>query len=162
IRAGQQDGSIVVVANRDALGSPATAQLSGTTVMLELARVLSGETLHHTVVLASTSGSAGGAGAEQLIRTLPQPVDAVIVLGDLTGTSVQEPIVVPWSNSQQVAPPVLRNTVAAALRAQRGLAPGSTGLLGQLAHLALPMVASELGPFGGSGEPAVLLSLSGE
>ena len=162
IRAGQVNGSIVVVAHRDALSSPATADLSGTAALLELARVLSGETQQRTVVLASTSGSAGAAGAAQLARTLQRPVDAVIVLGDMAGTAVRAPVVVPWSNSQRVAPPVLRNTVGSALGAQTGLSAGSTALVGQLAHLGFPMAASEQAPFGGSGEPAVLLSVSGE
>lgn len=162
VRAGQQNGSIVVVANRDARGSPAKAALSSTAVMVELANVLSGETLQHTVILASTDGAAGAAGAARLASTLQQPVDAVLVLGDLAGAGTREPIVNPWSNSQQVAPPVLRNTVAAALGAQTGLPPGSTGLIGQIAHLAFPLVSTEQGPFAGTGEPAVLLSLSGE
>ena len=162
IRAGQQNGSIVVVSHRDALGSPAKAELSGTAAMLELASVLSGETLQHTVILASTSGSAGAAGAAALARSLPQPVDAVIVLGDLSGTSVREPVLVSWSDTQRLAPPVLRNTVAAALSSQTGLLPGSSSLLAQLAHLALPMAATEQAPFNSAGEPAVLLSLSGE
>ena len=90
------------------------------------------------------------------------PVDAVIALGDLAGAHVREPIVVPWSNSQNVAPPLLRNTVAAALAAQAGLRAGGTGLGGQLARLALPLTISEQGPFGTRGIPAVLVSLSGE
>jgi hypothetical protein len=162
LRAGQQNGSIVVVSHRDALSTPDPAQLSGTATMLELASVLNGETLQHTVILASTSGSDGAAGAQALARSLPQPVDAAIVLGDMSGTAAHEPIVVPWSGSQQVAPPVLRNTVAAALSAQTGLPAGSSSLLAQLAHLALPMAATEQAPFGVQGEPAVLLSLSGE
>lgn len=162
IRAGQQNGSIVVAAPRDATGSPASAELSGTAVLVELARVLSGETLQHTVVLASTTGTAGAAGAIALARTLPQPVEGVIVLGDLAGTTAREPIVVPWSNGQRVAPPLLRNTVGAALQSQAGLNPGGTSLLGQLAHLVLPMAPSGQAPLDSSGEPAVLLSLSDE
>jgi hypothetical protein len=162
LRAGQVNGSIVVVSHRDALTSPAKAELSGTAVMLQLAGVLSGETLRHTLILASTSGSDGAAGAAALARSLPQPVDAVIVLGDTGGTAVREPIVVPWSNNQQVAPPVLRRTVASALSSQTGLAAGSSSLLTQLAHLALPMAATEQAPFAAHGEPAILLSLSGE
>lgn len=162
MRAGLGNGSIVVVAHRDSLGSPAAAELSGTAVLLELARVLSGESLTHTVILASTSGSVGAVGAARLASALPQPVDAVIVLGDLAGTAVHGPVVVPWSNGQRVAPPVLRKTLASALGAQAGLGAGSTGLGGQLAHLALPMSPSEQAPFGGAGQPAVLLSVSGE
>ncbi len=162
VRAGQQNGSIVVVAPRDSLGAPATTQLSGTAVLLALAQVLSGETLQHTVILASTTGSAGGAGALELARSLPQPVDAVIALGDLGGRRIREPVVVPWSDSEQVAPPLLRNTVAGALQSQAGVAPGATSLLGQLAHLALPVAATEQAPLDGHGLPAVLLSLSSE
>jgi hypothetical protein len=162
VRSGVSAGSIVVVAHRDATTVPATADLSGTATLLELARVLAGETQHRTIVLASTSGSAGVAGATRLARSLGTPVDAVIALGDLAGTRVRDPIVVPWSNGQQVAPPLLRNTLAAALGAQAGLRPGGTSLLGQLAHLAFPLTLSEQGAFGARGQPAVLLSLSGD
>ncbi len=109
--AGPTSGSIVVVAHRDALGSPAEAELSGTATLIELARDLSAETHHHTIVLASISGSAGSAGAAALAQELPGPIDAVIVLGDLAGEQVHQPTVVPWSDSLNVAPPVLRNTV---------------------------------------------------
>lgn len=162
VRPGLSDGTIVVLAHRDAAQAHAAAELSGTAVMLELARVLSGETHHRSIVLASTSGSAGGAGAAQLVRNLPGPVDAVIVLGDLAGTPVHSPIVVPWSNTRVAAPPVLRNTLAAALGAQAGLPARGNSVAGQFLHLALPMAVSEQGPFGAAGDPAVLLSLSGE
>jgi len=162
MRAGQLAGTIAIVSARDSLRGPARAQLSGTAVMLELARLLAGETQQHTVVLASISGTAGGAGALRLAGTLPQPVDAVIVLGDLAGTTVHQPLVVPWSDGQQVAPPALRNTVAGALRAQSGLSAATNGLWGQIIHLAFPLSPSGQAPFGSSGEPAVLLSLSGE
>ncbi|MGI8903723.1 MAG: hypothetical protein ACR2IP_08740 [Solirubrobacteraceae bacterium] len=163
VRAGLSTGSsIVVLAHRDSLHSPATAELSGTATLLELARVLNGETLHRTIVLVSTSGSAGAAGAAQVARSAGAGADAVIVLGDLAGTRLEPPIVVPWSDGQQVAPPVLRNTLAGALASQAGLRPGGTGLAGQIAHLAFPLTVSEQGPFGARGEPSVLLSASGE
>jgi hypothetical protein len=162
VRAGLGSGSIVVVAHRDSLRSPSAADLSGTAVLLEMARVLSGQSLQHTMVLASTTGSAGAVGAARLAHTPGQPVDAVIALGDLAGTAgVHRPVIVPWSTGQRVAPATLRKTVAAALAAQSGPQAGSTGLGGQLAHLALPMSPSEQAPFGGAGQPAVLLSLSG-
>lgn len=162
LRAGLESGSIVVVAHRDALGSPADADLSGTAVLLDLARVLSGETQHRSVVLASTSGSTGAIGALRLARQLARPIDAVLVLGDLAGTRVRQPVVVPWSNGQQLAPPVLRTTLAAALQAQASLPSRQAGLAGQFAHLAFPFAASELGPFAPHGLPTVLLSVSGE
>src|SRR5579864_4259964 len=162
LRAGQENGSIVVVSQRDALTSPDRAGLSGTATMLELASVLSGETLQHTVILASTSGSDGAAGAAELARSLPQPVDAVIVLGDMSATTVREPVLVPWSNAQNVAPPLLRSTVASALYNQAGIYAGSSDFLTQLSHLAFPMSATGQAPFATQGEPAVLLSLAGE
>jgi hypothetical protein len=157
-RAGLRTGTIVVVAHRDGSGE---ASLSGTATLLELATVLSGETLNRTVVLASTSGSAGVAGATSLARQLGGPIDAVIALGDLAGARVTQPVLIPWSNGTGVAPPALRNTVAAALSSQAGLQAGSASLGGQLVHLAFPLALGEQGPFGSVGDPAVELSLSG-
>jgi hypothetical protein len=162
VRPGLTPGSIVVVAHRDALDSPAAADASGTAVLEELMHVISGETHNRTIVLASTSGSTGASGALELARSLGQPVDAVIVLGDLAGSQVRQPVVVPWSNSQAVAPPRLRNTVAAALSEQAQPGPGSTSIGGQFAHLAFPFTITEQGPFGTEGDPAVLLSVSGD
>jgi Peptidase family M28 len=159
--AGLTPGSIVIVAHRDSTHMGAVADMSGTAVLLELAQLLSSQTQQRSVVLASTSASIGAAGAAELARTLPQPVDAVIVLGDMAGTDVRTPIVVPWSDSTLVAPSLLRNTVAQALQQQTGLAAGDESLGGQFLHLAFPLAASEQRPFAASGEPAVLLSASG-
>jgi hypothetical protein len=158
-RAGLANGTIVVVAHRD---GPGEASLSGTATLLELASALGGETLHHTIVLGSISGSGGAAGATNLADQVQGPVDAVIVLGDLANAHVTEPVVVPWSNGVGVAPPALRNTVAAALSSQTGLHAGGASLGGQFVHLAFPMTTGEQGPFGRVGDPAVLLSLNGE
>lgn len=162
VRQGMESGSVVVVAHRDARGSPAIAGLSGTATLIELARDIAGETLRRTVVLASTSGSQGTAGAIRLASTISGPVDAVIVLGDLSGTHLQQPIVVPWSNGPKVAPPALRNTVASELSQQASISSQGTGLFGQFAHLAFGLTLSEQAPFGDLGIPAVLVSLSGE
>jgi hypothetical protein len=161
-RPGLTSGTIVVVAHRDALDSPAAAEASGTAVLEELARVLSGETHHHTIVLASTSGSTGAAGANELARSLARPVDAVLVLGDLAGSGLRQPVVVPWSNDPLIAPPELRNTAAKALSQQARLAPGSSSIGGQFAHLAFPFTTTEQGPFGAHGQSAVSLSVSGD
>src|SRR5947209_1263145 len=162
VRAGLGSGSIVVVAPRDALTSPATANLSGTAVMLELARVLSGRSQQHTIVLASTSGSVGAGGARRLADNLPRPVDAVIVLGDLAGTTVRQPVVVPWSDGRALAPPALRHTVGTALTTETGLTAATDGIGQQFARLAAPMTSTSQAPFNAAGEPAVLLSLSSE
>ncbi len=154
-RSGVQSGSIVIVASRDARGSPATASLSGTATLLELARDLEGETLPRTVVLASTSGTQGEAGALQLAQTLGGPIDAVIVLGDLASVHIRQPVIVPWATSPVVAPPALRNTLAAQLNQQAAIGSGGTSVFGQFAHLALPLTISAQGPFGAHGIPAV-------
>jgi Peptidase family M28 len=159
--AGLNPGSIVIVAHRDSIHSGAPADLSGTAVLLQLAQVLSSQTQQRSVVLASTSASIGAAGAAQLARTLPQPVDAVIVLGDMAGTHVRDPIVLPWSDSTLVAPPLLRNTVASALGQQTGLGVGDESIGGQFLHLAFPLASSEQRPFAAQGEPAVFVSASG-
>lgn len=163
-RPGLTTGAIVVVSHRDALGSPAAAEASGTAVMEELAHTLSGETHRRSVVLASTSGSTGASGARALAKSLPlqQPIDAVVALGNMAGTRRRQPLVVPWANAQVVAPPMLRNTVATAISQQAELATESPSIGGQFAHLAFPFTATEQGPFGAEGQPAVLMSVSGD
>jgi hypothetical protein len=114
-------------------------------------------------MMISTTGSAGGAGGVALAQQLAgQPLDAVIVLGDLLARYPSQPVVVPWSGGALLAPPALRNTVAAALGAQAGVRSRSPGVPAQLARLALPLTLSPQGPLIAAGEPAVLLSLSGE
>jgi hypothetical protein len=161
-RTGTSNAAIVIVAPRDSLSSPGEAAVSGTAALIELADVLSGQTLNHTIVLASTSGSDGGAGATELARQLPGPIDAVIALGDMASVHVRHPVVVPWSNESAVAPPELRNTVGEELTANAGLKPGGSSFAGQFAHLGFPLTITEQGPFDSAGEPAVLLSTSGE
>lgn len=165
-RTGFSSRRIVVVAHRDALGSGARAELSGTAALMELARVLGGRTLDRTLVLVSTSGgTAGVAGAERLAHELgtpDRPVDAVIALGDLAGTQTDRPLVVPWSASSAIAPLELRRTVEAAVAAEVGVRPGGDRPGVQLARLAFPLTLGEQGPFDARGTGAVLLSASGE
>jgi hypothetical protein len=161
-RPGLKSDSIVVVSHRDSSSSPDTTGLSGTAVMLELARVLAGETQNRSLVLVSTSGSLGSAGTTQLAKSLGTQVDSVIVLGDLAGSELRDPVVVPWSGGRQAAPTMLRNTISSAVSAQAGLDGGQTSLLGQLAHLAVPMSITEQGPLGAAGYPTALVSLSGQ
>lgn len=161
-RAGFTERRIVVVAGRDALERPATAQLSATAGLLELARVFRERTLRKTLVLASTSGaSAGAAGAAEVAEHL-DGVDAVIVLGDLAGTGLRRPMVVPWSNGDGAAPLLLRRTLEAALRLEGGLRPGSPGAFSQFVRQAFPFTTGQQGEFLARGEPSVLVSASGE
>jgi hypothetical protein len=156
-RPGLTGTTIAVLANRDR-----AAGLSGTALLLELARVLSGETQHRSLMLVSTSGSAGAAGTTEVARALAaEPVDAVIVLGDVAGAHPVAPAIVPWSAGQALAPPLLRDTLAAYLRSDAGLQAGHANIGAQLAHLALPLSTTAQGPFGAGGIPAVLLSTAG-
>src|SRR5581483_7974410 len=145
---GLSSGAIVIVAPRDSApgagqGAPTGAELSGTAVLLQLATVLHEQSLKHSVMLVSTSGTAGGAGAVQLARQLAgQPVDAVIVLGDLLARYPSQPVVVPWSSTDTVAPTALRNTAAAALRVQAGVRSSNPGIPAQIARLAFPLTLS--------------------
>lgn len=159
--AGTNPGTIVLLAHRDSVHAGSVSELSGTAVLLELARDLAAQTQQRSIVLASTSAQIGAAGAAQLARTLPGPVEAVIVLGDMAGVQVRSPIVVPWSDSQLVAPPLLRNTVSAAISAQANVNPTDEGLGGQFLHLAFPLAATGQRPFASYGQPAVLVSTSG-
>lgn len=163
-RAGFSSRRIVVLAHRDALGRGASAELSGTAALLELARVLGGRTLNRTLVLASTSGGTAGLAAAQRLAEegAGSGVDAVLVLGDMAGTRASRPFVVPWSQSTAIAPLRLRRTVEAALSTEARLRPGAIRPGVQLARLAFPLTLGEQGPFDARGAGAVLLSASGE
>jgi hypothetical protein len=159
-RTGFSSRRVMVVAQRDALGRDARAQLSGTATLMELARVLGSRTLNRTLVLASVSG--GPAAARDLAEHAGGPVDAVLVLGDVAGTETVRPLVVPWGDGPRTAPLQLRRTVETALRAETGLAAGRARPATQFARLAFPLTLGLQGPFVGDGLPAVLLSASGE
>jgi hypothetical protein len=87
---------------------------------------------------------------------------AAIVLGDLAGTRLRQPLVVPFSDGLGSAPLQLQRTVAEAITQQAGAAPGSPSTLAQLAHLVFPMTIGEQGVLNASGLPAVLVQVSGE
>lgn len=159
-RTGFSSRRILVVAARDAIGSPATAQLSGTAALLELARVLGARTLDRTLVLASVSGGLDA--ARELAEHPGGDVDAVLVLGDMAGTATRQPLVVPWGDAAAVAPLELRRTVELALAREAGLSTRRARPATQFARLAVPLAPGLQGPFVGAGLPAVLLSASGE
>jgi hypothetical protein len=160
---GQPGPGLVVVSHRDALGRRARAELSGTAAMLELARVASGGQLRRTVTFASVSGGAAGlAGARDLVHRIARPADAVLVLGDLAGRRVRQPLVVPWSTGGGAGPMQLRRTVEAAVRSQTRFDPGGPHANAQWVRMAFPVTLGEQGPLVAGGLPAVLLSAGGE
>ena len=69
---------------------------------------------------------------------------------------------VPWSDGDVVAPPLLRNTVSGFVAQQAGLNSGTYGIGAQIAHLAFPFPLTGQAPMNSRGIPAVLLSLSGD
>jgi hypothetical protein len=154
---------IVLLAHRDSAGSGAGAELSGTAVLLELARVFATSETHRTVVLVSTSGASGGDGGAADFAVRPGgPLDAAIVLGDLAGAGAHKPFLIPFSDGLGTASVRLQRTVSGALAQEVGVDPGTPGALAQLAHLTLPLVAGEEGPLNRAGIPAVLVQVSGE
>jgi hypothetical protein len=163
VRPGLSSRRIVVMAHRDARGSPALAELSGTAALLELARVFKVRDLSSTLVLVSTSGgSAGGAGARAFAEHADGPIDAAIVLGDIAGTKIRKPWIIPWSNDRDAAPMGLRRTLERAVLQEVGAQAGGSRAIGQWARRALPLAVSEQGEAAAGGLPAVLLQASGE
>jgi hypothetical protein len=163
VRAGLSSRRIVVLAHRDALTAPSTADLSGTAALLELGRLYQSRQLQKTLVLVSTSGGSGGAsGAAQFAGDPGGPVDAVLVLGDVAGTRLRRPHIVPWSNRAAIAPFELRRTVAGAVGLETGLRMTEPRLASQYARLAFPLTTGEQGRVAARGLPAVLISASGE
>jgi hypothetical protein len=154
---------IVIIAHRDAPQLGSAAQLSGTAALLELARVFSESETRRTIVLVSTSGGSGGyAGSADFVKHDSQSPDAAIVLGDLAGSVVHKPFVLPFSSKPQIAPEVLQRTLDGAISQDVGTDSGAPGPASQLAHLALPLSTGEEAPFSSVGTPAVLVQVSGE
>jgi hypothetical protein len=154
---------IVLLAHRDAAGPGALAELSGTAVLLELARVLATSETQRTVVVVSTSGGSGGDGGAADFAARPGgPVDAAIALGDLAGATARKPFVISYSDGLGLAPARLSRTLAGAIAQEVGVDPGAPDTLSQLAHFAFPLGAGEQGPLLAQGLPAVTVQVSGE
>jgi len=161
-REGVSPRRVVVIAHRDAPGPGRDADLSGTAMLVELARVFADRDNTRTLVLASVSGGSGGfSGARAVAERLGQ-ADAVLVLGDLASRRVRRPWVVPWSAAGAPAPHGVRRTVEAALAAETGARPGSSRAISQWARRAVPVTTSEQGVVNAAGLPAVLVSATGE
>jgi hypothetical protein len=162
------EAPILIVAHRDAAKAGSEGEMSATAALLGLARVFAARETKRTVVLVSTSGGSGGdAGAQSLLSDLESagvhgPFDGAIVLGDLAATSLRKPIVVPYSDGLGAAPLELSRTVSDTIRRESGWDPGAPSTLGQLAHLAFPLAAGEQGVLNDQGLPAVLVQASGE
>jgi Peptidase family M28 len=154
---------IAVVAHRDAVGRSSPAELSGTAALLELARVFAQSETRRPIVLVSTSGGSGGdAGATDFAQHGTHPLDAAIVLGDLAGALARKPLVLPFSEDSGAAPEILQRTLATAISQEVGTNPGGVSVSAQFAHLAFPLATGEEAPLNAAGVPAVLVQVSGE
>jgi hypothetical protein len=153
---------ILVIAHRDARGPGAEAELSGTAVLLELARIFGDRDVTRSLVLASVSGGSGGYDGARAVAERLDDVEAVIVLGDLASKRLRRPWVIPWSSSGAPGPHSLRRTVEAALFAEVGAQPGTIRSVGQWARRAVPITVGEQGVVNAAGAPAVLLSATSE
>jgi hypothetical protein len=164
VRTGLSSRSIVVIANRDSAASPGLGDLSATAALLELARDVRARELRKTLVLVSTSGgSTGYAGLRAWAKTVdPSQVDAVILLGDVAGSSVRRPWVVGWPSSSGAVPLALQRTVENALRREVASQAGGARAFGQWMRRAVPATLSGQGPLGAAGFPAVAVAVSGE
>jgi hypothetical protein len=161
---GEPGPELVVVAHRDAAGRGARAELSGTAAMLELARVVAGGRLRRTITFVSTSGGSGGAaGARNLAKRIAgNPIDAVLVLGDVGSRDPRRPLTVRWSEGSRLGPLRLTRTLDQAVRSEVATDPGGPGLVTEWTRLAFPGTVGEQGPLVAAGLPAALLSASGE
>ena len=154
---------IVVVAGRDALQRGSPAALSGTAALIELARAASVARPKRSITFASVSGFTGGqAGIADLTSRIEEPVDAILVLGDMAGPPQGGRLVSGWSQGPGSAPLDLQRTVATALRVESGLKADVPYARSQLVRYAFPFTVGAQGPPNRDSVPAVLLSASGE
>lgn len=155
--------AIAIVAHRDAAARGSAAELSGTAALIELARVFSQSETRRTIVLVSTSGGSGGdAGAADFAQHGNHPLDAAIALGDLAGTVAGKPFVLPFSSIPGAAAESLQLTLNSAISQEVGTNPGAPSSSAQLAHLAFPLTTGEEAPLNAAGVPSVLVQVSGE
>ncbi|HEU0251292.1 MAG TPA: M28 family peptidase [Solirubrobacteraceae bacterium] len=153
---------IAIIAHRDAVQRGSAAELSGTAALLELARVFAQSETKRTVVLVSTSGgSEGNAGAAYYAAHLRTAPDAAIVLGDLAGDRAHKPFVLSFSSGTATAPGTLQRTLQGTISQEVGTDPGSVGLSAQVAQLAQPLALGEQAPLNDAAIPAVTVQVSG-
>jgi hypothetical protein len=157
------ESPIAIIAHRDSIAGDGEAELSGTAALLELAHVFSQSETRRTIVLVSTSGGSGGdAGAADFALHWDHPLDASIVLGDVAGTTVRKPFVLPFSAGSGTAPESLQRTLDSAISQEVGIDPGTLDAATELAHFAFPLATGEEASLNSSGVPSVLVQVSGQ
>jgi len=157
---------VVVVAARDAPGSPDRAgSAADTAALMELARVFEGRSSERTLVLASVDGARlGQAGARRLAARLTasgEDVMAVLVVSGL-GTPSSEPPLVAWSGDTSRVGIGLERTAAESVRLELETRVQGSSVAGQLSRLALPLGVGAQGAFLDAGLDSLRFSGSGE
>lgn len=163
VRAGPTDRRLVIVAPRDnARGMPAGAGAVETGVLLELARVLEGRSFVHTLVLVSVAGGVdGGLGAAELASRLRGPVDAVVVLRNLSAGSRRRPVLARY-NSRLVPDGRYLRTVDRIARLEFGASADGPSLISRLVRMGFPMALGDQAGFPDHGLTALAISPAGE
>lgn len=163
VRAGPSDRRLAIVASRDGYpGELADAGAVETGVLLELARVLEGRAFDHTLVLASVSGGVdGGLGAEELARRLRRPVDAVIVVRNVTAAKTVGDVLARY-DARLAVDPSFEQTLRRLASRELGAPGARTSVAGQLVRLGFPVALGEQATYPDTGLTAVALSPAGE
>ncbi len=164
VRPGLSDRRIVVVASRDGIdGGYAGVGAFETATLIELARVLEGRSLTHTLVLASVdAGVSGTAGAGELARKLRGPVDAVLAVRNLPGNeTVGQPVLADTDDREVPSTRLVRSGEAAYGVELRRRVP-TRSLPAQLVRMGFPLALGEQAAFVAVGTSAVAFSPAGE
>ncbi|MDQ3587704.1 MAG: hypothetical protein M3375_05060, partial [Actinomycetota bacterium] len=165
-RPGRRREQVVVVAARDAPGSPDRASSAAdTAALMELARVFEGRSSERTLVLTSVDGGRlGQAGARRLAGRLTasgEDVVAVLVMSGL-GTPSAKPPLVSWSGDASRVGIGLERTAAESVRLELDTRVQGSSVAGQLSRLAFPLGVGAQGVFLDAGLDSLRFSGSGE
>lgn len=160
LRTGFSQRKVYIAADR-AMPGPGQAPLSGTAVLLELARDIGGRTVSHSVEFISTGAGPGG----ELAGWSPKPDDTVatMVLGNQAAAVLHRPFVVPWAEARSVAAPLaLERSAASAVKQETGIDPGLVSSASRLARLAIPLSTTDQSGLLADGVAAIEIGSSGE
>ncbi len=163
---GDSEETVVVIAHRDAerVGE-AVSGGAGTAVLIELATALNSVRHRKTITLVSTDGATeAGAGARFFAENLDDKgtIEGIFVLDNFGASSLRQPFVVPWSESDVLSPLTLERTVERAVRVEVEKTASGFGTVEQLIRQAFPLALQEQGILLADGLPAVTISSHGE
>lgn len=165
VRPGLSAKRIVILARRDFSNTAATIGLSGTALLLELARDLSLREQNKTIVLASVAGPIGnGSVKPDTLKHITggAPVDLILVIGEVASQTLSPRPLIAWSSNGIEPPLTLVKTVAGAVRTETAKAVKTPSWSQQLVRRALPVAVSDQAPLNAAGLSSIMLQASGE